>query len=72
MTLDELKSALTDLSERPELVRMNVSEDAKFGAVTDVQNVLRRQNVYRINYSHQRSDSSIALILPPATPSKKE
>ena len=67
MTLDELESALTDLSERPELVRMNVSEDAKFGAVTDVQNVLRRQKAYRIIYSHQKSDSSVVLTLPPAT-----
>ena len=46
---------------------MNVSEDAKFGAVTDVQNVLRRQKAYRIIYSHQKSDSSVVLTLPPAT-----
>ncbi|MEQ9092244.1 MAG: M56 family metallopeptidase [Balneola sp.] len=67
MTLDELESALIDLTESPELVRMNVSDNAKFGSVTDVQNVLRRQKVYRIIYNHQRSDSSVVLTLPPAT-----
>lgn len=67
ITLDELESALIDLSESPELVRMKVSEDAKFGAVTDVQNVLRRQKAYRIIYSHQKSDSSVVLNLPSAT-----
>lgn len=67
MTLDELESALIDLTESPELVRMNVSDNAKFGSVTDVQNVLRRQKVYRIIYNHQRSDSNVVLTLPPAT-----
>ncbi|MEP0375460.1 MAG: M56 family metallopeptidase [Balneola sp.] len=71
MTLDELETALIDLSESPELVRMNVSEDAEFGAVTDVQNVLRRQKAYRIIYNHQKSDSSVVLTLPPATNEEK-
>lgn len=66
MTLDELEILLIDLPESPELVEMKVNSDAEFGVVTDVQNVLRRQKALKINYSHQKSDSSVVLTLPPA------
>jgi biopolymer transport protein ExbD len=64
MTLDELEILLIDLPESPELVEMKVNSDAEFGVVTDVQNVLRRQKALKINYSHQKSDSSVVLTLP--------
>ncbi|HET8865052.1 MAG TPA: M56 family metallopeptidase [Gracilimonas sp.] len=66
MTLDELESLLSEMPESPGVVRMEVSPDAEFGVVTDVQSILRKHEAFRINYSSKKSNDSSVLILPPA------
>ncbi|MBD3617402.1 MAG: biopolymer transporter ExbD [Gracilimonas sp.] len=68
MTLDELEGLLSEMPESPELVRMNVSPDAQFGVVTDVQSILKRYEIFKINYSSKKSNDSSDLTLPPAPP----
>jgi hypothetical protein len=51
MTLDELGNHLSEMPESPGVVRMKVSPNAQFGAVTDVQNILKKYEVSIINYS---------------------
>lgn len=66
MTLDELESLLSEMPESPGVVRMEVSPDAEFGVVTDVQSILRKHEAFRINYSSKKSNDSSVLILPPS------
>ena len=67
ISLEELENLLVELPESPELVGIKVNNDAEFGVVTDVQNVLRRQKAFKINYSDQKSDSTVVLTLPPVS-----
>lgn len=55
MTLDELERLLAEIPESPGLVRMNVSPDAQFGVVTDVQSILKKYKAFIINYSSKKS-----------------
>ena len=72
MTLDELNSLLSEMPESPRLVRMEVSPEAEFGIVTDVQSILRKHEAFRISYSTKDSDGSSDLTLPPAPPEPDE
>lgn len=71
MTLNELENLLSDMPESPELVRMEVSPDASFGILTDVQNILRKHKAVKISYSSKKNDEGELLTLPPNSSSSK-
>lgn len=79
MTLDELENQLSEMTESPGLVGMEVSPNAQFGVVTDVQNILRKYETSLINYSSQGNGDAENLnsttttlkdTLPPPPPPK--
>ena len=59
MTLSELDSYFSDLTETPDIVYLRVDPDAAFGTISDVQAMLRKHEALRINYSTQK-DKGIA------------
>jgi biopolymer transport protein ExbD len=54
MTLSELNSHFSDLTETPDVVYLRVDLNATFGVITDVQKLLRKHEALRINYSTQK------------------
>jgi len=69
MTLNDLEVYLSELPESPGLVRMKVSPEAEFGVVTDVQNVLRKYEAFRISYNPKRGNTTDAQNSPTKTSS---
>lgn len=54
---EELESHLSNLPEPPEVVHLDVSNDATVGIINDVQQVLRKNEAFRIRYKSTRPDS---------------
>lgn len=57
LQIEELNTYLSNLPGPPELVHLKVSPEVTFGLITDVQQVLRKNDALRINYKTSRSDS---------------
>lgn len=56
MSVSELEIYLSELTRHPDVIHMKVNEDVAVGLVTDVQNVLRKQEILKINYSTKRAE----------------
>lgn len=56
MTLNELEKFLSELPEAPDLIKLKVNPEAEFGFITDVQQILRKNDALRITYSTIRGD----------------
>ncbi len=61
MTLDEFGRHLSERTQKPERVDFKADGNASFGFITDVQKVLREQEVLRINYSVKTSSEDESL-----------
>jgi len=56
-SMRKLDEYFSNLPEPPEVVSLDVSPEASFGLITDVQQVLRKNEAFRIRYKTTRSDS---------------
>lgn len=57
VNIEALNTYLSELPEPPEIVHLNVSPEATFGLITDVQQVLRKNDALRIRYKSMPPDS---------------